>query len=122
MAELALEKNQRLALKAEAHSLQPVVLLGVAGLSDAVFAEIDRALTAHSLIKVRIPLDDRGQRDAMYAEIAERLGAARIQAIGKLIVLYRPPPPEDTSGGDEAQGNARERNNTKPNQRRPRQT
>jgi RNA-binding protein len=97
MAELTLEKSFRLSLKAQAHGLDPVVLLGAAGLTDAVVAEIDRALNAHALIKVRVPLDDRSEREAIFASIADRVGAARVQAIGKLIVLYRPPPPEDES-------------------------
>ena len=96
MGELTIEKNGRLALKAQAHALSPVVLLGAAGLTDAVIAEIDRALVAHALIKVRVPLDDRAERDAIFARIADRVGAARVHAIGKLIVLYRPPP-EETS-------------------------
>lgn len=94
MTELVLEKDLRLALKAQAHPLNPVVLLGTAGLTDSVVAEVDRALMAHSLIKVRVPLDDRSERDAVFAALADRVGAARVQSIGKLIVLYRPPPPE----------------------------
>jgi RNA-binding protein len=94
MAELILSRDERLALKAHAHHLNPVVLLGTAGLSDAVVKEIDRALTAHELIKIRIPGDDRDEREAMFADLAGRLGAARIQAIGKLLVLYRPKPEE----------------------------
>jgi putative YhbY family RNA-binding protein len=94
MAELELDKNQRLALRALAHALHPVVLLGAAGLTEAVFGEIDRALNAHELIKVRVPLDDRDERDALYAAMADRLGAARIQTIGKLVVLFRPKPEE----------------------------
>ena len=94
MAELSLENDLRLALKAQAHALSPVVLLGSAGLTDAIVAEVDRALTAHSLIKVRVPLDDRAEREAIFAHLADRLSAGRVQAIGKLIVLYRPPPPD----------------------------
>jgi putative YhbY family RNA-binding protein len=97
MAELTLEKELRLSLRAQAHGLDPVVLLGAAGLTDAVVAEVDRALTAHSLIKVRVPVDDRSEREAIFATIADRVGAARVQVIGKLIVLYRPPPLEDGS-------------------------
>jgi len=94
MAELVLDRDERLALKAQAHALNPVVLLGAAGLSTAVLAEIDRALASHGLIKVRIPSSDRNEREALFAEIADRLAAARIQAIGKLAVLYRPLPAE----------------------------
>lgn len=95
MAELELDKDLRLALKAEAHALNPVVLLGAAGLTDAVIAEIDRALAAHALIKVRVPLDDRAAREAIFARIADLVAAARVHSIGKLIVLYRPPPPDE---------------------------
>lgn len=94
MTELTLDKDFRVALKGRAHALNPVVLLGAAGLTNAVFAEVDRALDAHSLIKVRVPLDDRNERETIFADLADRLGAARVQAIGKLIVLYRPPPEE----------------------------
>jgi putative YhbY family RNA-binding protein len=114
MAELTLERDLRLALKAQAHALDPVVLLGAAGLSDAVLAEIDRALASHVLIKVRAPTDDRAEREAIFASIADRLGAARVQMIGKLLVLYRPPPPEaetapeaPTRGGRAGPGDAR---------------
>jgi putative YhbY family RNA-binding protein len=94
MPELILDRDERLVLKAQAHPLHPVVLLGSGGLTDAVVREIDRALTAHGLIKVRVPGDDRAARESMFTSIADRLGAARVQMIGKLLVLYRPPPPE----------------------------
>jgi putative YhbY family RNA-binding protein len=92
MSELILDRDEKLALRARAHHLRPVVLLGSAGLTDAIIKEADRALAAHELIKVRIPGDDRDQREAICGELAGRLGAARIQAIGKLLVLYRPRP------------------------------
>lgn len=92
MSELILNRAERLALKAQAHALSPVVLLGAAGLSDAVMREIDRALYAHGLIKVRAPGDDRGERESVFSTIAENLNAARVQMIGKVLVLYRPKP------------------------------
>lgn len=94
MSELILGRDERLALRARAHHLRPVVLLGAAGLTEAVFRETDRALTAHELVKVRIPGDDRDERELVCAQLADRLGAARIQTIGKLAVLYRPRPEE----------------------------
>lgn len=94
MAALQLTAKERQALKARSHSLKPVVLLGAAGLTDAVIKEIDRALTDHELIKVKVPGDDRAAREAMLAEVADRLAAAPVQAIGKLLVLFRPAPPE----------------------------
>ena len=95
MSELTLTRDERLALRARAHHLDPVVLLGAAGLTEAIFKETDRALTAHELIKVRIPGDDRDEREAIGVQLAERLGAARVQLIGKLLVLYRPRPEDE---------------------------
>jgi putative YhbY family RNA-binding protein len=95
MSELALERDQRLALKAQAHHLNPVVLLGTGGLSAPVLKEIDRALLAHELIKVRIPIDEREAREQTFQQIADQLGAARVVMIGKIVVLYRPRPTED---------------------------
>jgi putative YhbY family RNA-binding protein len=92
MAEIQLTPKQRQQLKGAAHRLDPVVLLGAGGLTDAVVREIDRALTAHELIKVRVPGDDRAEREDIFREVAERLGAARVQMIGKLLVLFRPRP------------------------------
>jgi putative YhbY family RNA-binding protein len=94
VAELVLDRDQRLALRAQAHHLSPVVLLGAAGLSAAALKEIDRALAAHELIKIRAPGDDRDEREDIAARIADQLGAARIQSIGKVLVVYRPKPPE----------------------------
>lgn len=91
-AELQLTPKERQALKGRAHKLNPVVLLGNAGLSEAVLKEIDRALQAHELIKIRVPSDDEAERAQMFSEIATRLSAARVQSIGKVLVLYRPLP------------------------------
>ena len=71
MPEILLAPKERQALKAHAHGLKPVVLLGNSGLSRAVIREIDRALLAHELIKVRVPGDDRDEREGLFAEIAE---------------------------------------------------
>ena len=92
MAELELTPKQRQALKGQAHALSATVLLGNQGLTDAVVKEIDRALAAHELIKVRVPGDEREEREAIYREVADRLGAARVQSISKLLVFYRPLP------------------------------
>jgi putative YhbY family RNA-binding protein len=94
MAEIELTPKQRQALKAQAHGLKPVVRLGSAGLSASVLKEIDRALVAHELIKVKVPGDDRAERDRIYTTVADHLSAARVQSIGKLLVLFRPAPEE----------------------------
>lgn len=100
MAELELSPKERQALKGEAHALDPVVLLGAQGLTEAVMKEIDRALAKHALIKVRVPSDDRDEREAIYVRVAQELGAARVQSIGKLLVLWRPLPDEEQAKRD----------------------
>lgn len=95
MTELMLTSAQRRALKARAHELKPVVLLGAAGLTDAVLREIDRALAAHELVKIKVPDDDRAQRAHVFTTVAEKLSAAKVQSIGKTIVLFRPQPESD---------------------------
>jgi len=81
---------ERSALRSEAHGLNPVVMIGEAGLTPSVLKEIGASLDAHGLIKVRVFGDDREARVAMYEEIVEKLDAAPVQHIGKLLVLYRP--------------------------------
>ena len=83
---------ERKKLKARAHALDPILHLGEKGLTEAVLAEIDRALTAHELIKVRAGRLERDARAAMLAEICARLDAQPVQHIGKVLVLYREKP------------------------------
>jgi len=90
MTQLSLPQEQTLALRAQAHALDPVVLLGAAGLSEAVLKEIDRALRAHGLIKVKAGKTGREDLEYLFQTMAERLGAARVQAIGHTLVLFRP--------------------------------
>jgi RNA-binding protein len=80
---------ERRALKGRAHKLEPVVHIGAKGLTDEVVAEIERALSAHELIKVRAGGLERGERDAVLKEIVGRTGAEEIQQVGKVFVLFR---------------------------------
>lgn len=91
---LTLTPAQRKEHRAAAHHLDPVVQVGADGLTDAVVREADAALRAHGLIKVRIYSDDRAAREAAMVELADRLDAAPVQHIGKLVVLWRPIPPK----------------------------
>jgi RNA-binding protein len=86
----SLTSEQRKYLKAQAHSLKPVVMIGSGGLSEAVLKEITRALASHELIKVRILNDDRAEREAWLAEICRQLECAPVQHIGKLLLIYKP--------------------------------
>ncbi len=87
-----MEAKRKHRLKARAHTLKPVVLLGQRGLTDAVLAEIDHALTAHELIKVRVNADDRKARQEMVRTICERLHAEPVQLLGRVVTLYRKNP------------------------------
>jgi len=87
---MQLTEKQRRHLKGLAHPLKPVVLLGNAGLTDAVVAETTRALADHELIKVRLPGLDREQRDAALQTLAQRTGSALVTRIGHIAVLFRP--------------------------------
>ncbi|RYH36257.1 MAG: YhbY family RNA-binding protein, partial [Alcaligenaceae bacterium] len=78
--------------RAQAHHLDPVVLIGGDGLTPAVQKEVNAALNAHGLIKVRVFSDDRVAREQVYQQLANDLNAAPIQHIGKLLVLWRPVP------------------------------
>ena len=84
--------SERKAFKARAHKLEPVVIIGAKGLTPEVLAEIERALTAHELIKVRAPALERKDRDACLAAICESTGAEAVQQVGKVFVLYRRKP------------------------------
>jgi len=92
MSQIQLTPAQRKVHRAEAHHLNPVVMIGGDGLTPAVVKEANLALNAHGLIKVRVFSDDRVAREAMFQSLADELGAAPIQHIGKLLVLWRPKP------------------------------
>lgn len=87
-----IEPRERKALKARAHALDPIIHLGGKGLTGAVLAEIDRALAAHELVKVRAGGLERAAREAALAEICARLDAQPVQHIGKVLVVYRKKP------------------------------
>ena len=95
MPAIQLTPSQRKDKRADAHHLDPVVMIGGDGLTPAVVKEIDAALNAHGLIKVRVFSDDRETRAAYFVTLADTLGAAPIQHIGKLLVLWRPVPPKE---------------------------
>jgi len=81
---------ERSALRAEAHALKPVVIIGEAGLTPSVMKEIAASLDSHGLIKVRVFGDDREMRTEIYENICTELQAHPVQHIGKLLVIYRP--------------------------------
>ena len=87
-----LTPRDRQKLKARAHALEPVVQIGQGGVTDKVAKELDRALTAHELIKVKVSAPDRDAREALCDDIVTRTDAAEVQRVGKVLVLWRPKP------------------------------
>ena len=89
---LDITSEQRRALRARAHALNPVVSISQNGLSESVLNEIGQSLESHELIKIRVYNDEREVREQYYLAICEQLGAAPVQHIGKLLVIWRPAP------------------------------
>ena len=86
----ALSARARAALKARAHALEAIVRVGHAGVTDGVVADIARALEAHELIKVKLGEGERDEREALTTAITDRTGAALVQKVGRVIVLWLP--------------------------------
>jgi len=85
----SLTPAQRQYLKGLAHSRQPVVMIGNQGLTAAVLKEVERGLTSHELIKIKAATDEPDTRRAWLEEICTATGAASVQQIGKVLVIYR---------------------------------
>ena len=86
---MSLTQKQKRQLKALAHHLKPVIMVGQHGLTEGVFNELESALDAHELIKVRLSGADRDERQAMQQAISARTGAHLIQQIGHIAVYFR---------------------------------
>jgi RNA-binding protein len=101
MPALLLSPTERKLQRSLAHHIDPVVLVGNDGVTPAVVKEADAALNAHGLIKVRVFSDSREAREALLGDLADRLNAAPVQHIGKLLVLWRPLPPKEKAPRDD---------------------
>lgn len=86
----ALTAAQTRFLRGQAHDLRAMLQVGGKGVTDALLAELDGALEHHELVKVKVAAEDRDARDRLVEEIAGRTGAALVQRIGHVAVLYRP--------------------------------
>jgi RNA-binding protein len=84
-----LNSAERKSLKARAHKLEPLVIIGAKGLTEPVVAEVAAALKAHELIKVRAPGLDRDERASAFKELSVRTESELVQEIGKVAVLYK---------------------------------
>jgi RNA-binding protein len=87
---IKLSPAQRQYLKGLAHPLSPVIIIGEKGLTEAVLKETERALKAHELVKIKAGSDEKETRAQWLEEICNQLGAASVQQIGKVLVIYRP--------------------------------
>lgn len=76
-------------LKALAHKLKPVVMIGTKGLTDTVMQEVDISLETHELIKIRIAIGDKDAREEMAEQICTQLNAHFIHSIGHIVIIYR---------------------------------
>src|SRR5262245_10193739 len=85
---------ERRVLRARAHALHPIVMIGSAGLTDAVLKEIDLALKSHELIKIRVLRDDRDSREEAPPRIGPALDASPVQLMGNILVVVRRGPYE----------------------------
>ena len=94
---MPLDNTLKLSLKRRGHGLKPIVILGTAGLTPAVCQEIDKALTYHELIKIRVNALHRAHRGTLIADVCNMTGAQLIQAIGHIALIYRPRPASEDS-------------------------
>jgi RNA-binding protein len=86
----SLTEKQKKHLRGLAHAREPVVLIGQGGPSPAITGELETALGAHELVKVRARVGDRDQRDSIFAELAQHTKSTLVQRIGNVGVFYRP--------------------------------
>ena len=89
---MTLTERQRKHLRRLGHALHPLVTLGQAGLTDAIAAEMNRALGDHELVKARARLPDRQTRDQALADLGSRTGSALVQRVGNVGLFFRPNP------------------------------
>lgn len=108
MPQIDLTPAERREHRADAHHLDPVVMIGGDGLTPAVQKEVDAALNAHGLIKVRVFGDDRAAREQIYLQLCDELNAAPIQHIGKLLVIWRPIPEKEKALDDDRKAGPRD--------------
>ena len=92
-----LTSDERSKLRARAHDLNPVVIIGNGGLTPGVMAEIERSLKAHDLIKIRVGGADCVARETINADICAATMASPVQHVGKILVIYRESPKEETA-------------------------
>jgi RNA-binding protein len=89
---MTLSESQKKYLRGLGHDRKPLIMVGDAGLSESLLVEFESTLAHHELIKVRVRVGDRNARDAIIAEMCEKSGAALVQRVGNMALLYRENP------------------------------
>lgn len=84
-----LTPKQQRKLKAQAHPLKPVILVGAKGITESLIAELDHALSHHELLKVKFASEDRGERKEQIIQCCQQTNAYCVDTIGKTAILYR---------------------------------
>lgn len=89
---MSLSETQKRYLRGLGHQLKPIVMVGEAGLSASLLQEYETTLAHHELIKVRVKVGDRVERDALVNELCAKGKAEMVQRVGNTALLYRPNP------------------------------
>ena len=89
---MKLTEAQKKALRGLGHSLKPLIMVGNAGLSESLLAEFEATLAHHELVKVRVRVSDRQERDEIIRQFCKAGSAALIQRVGNIALLYRQNP------------------------------
>ena len=89
---MTLSEAQKKYLRGLGHALKPLIMVGDAGLSESLLVEFESTLAHHELIKVRVRVGDRKARDAIIGELCSTSGAALVQRVGNMALLYRENP------------------------------
>ena len=87
---MKLTNNQKKYLRSIAHDLKPFVMIGQHGLSESVIAEIDSTMLKHELIKIKLRVEDRDEKQKIIEKILKFSHAEIVQVIGGVLVIYRP--------------------------------
>lgn len=84
-----LTSKQRAYLRGLANTLEPAFIIGKGGLNDNMIADIDAALEARELMKIKVLNNSMAEPKEASIEIADRIGADVVQVIGGKFVLYK---------------------------------
>lgn len=86
---LPLTSKQLRELRALAHDLKPVLRVGKNGYGSSLKLELDQALTAHELIKVKFEREASIEPQELAEQAAVDLGSVKVGSIGRTLILYR---------------------------------